>query len=294
MDDFTYHAPTTVAEALALRAQGGGAARFLAGGSDLFLSLQRAEPPVARVIDLKGIAALREIRVDADGGVWLGAAVTMAAIERHAHLSARYPALVAAAGAVGGPPIRNRATVGGNLCNASPAADTSPVLLALGARAAIAGGASERELPLAELWSGPGRLNLLPGELLTAVRLPALPPRTGCGFQRLTRAAMDIAIVSAAAVCTLDRSDRIVAAACALGAVAPTVLAVAGLGAALAGSRTDEGALARVQQMAAAAARPIDDHRASAAYRREMVGVMARRAMAEAWEQARAISGGTA
>ncbi|MBI4081617.1 MAG: FAD binding domain-containing protein [Candidatus Lambdaproteobacteria bacterium] len=294
MDDFTYHAPATVAEALALRAEGGGAARYLAGGSDLLLAMQRAEPPVARVIDLKGIAALREIRVAADGGVALGAAVTMAAIERHAHLLAHYPALVAAAAAVGGPPIRNRATVGGNVCNASPAADTSPVLLALGARAVIAGGGGERELPLAELWSGPGRLTLLDGELLTAVRLPALPPRTGCGFQRLTRAAMDIALVSAAAVCTLDRGDRITAAACALGAVAPTVLAVAGLGAALAGSRADAGTLARVEHLAAAAARPIDDHRASAAYRREMAGVMARRAMAEACDRARATSGGAA
>ena len=291
MDDFSYHAPATVAEAAALQAEGGATARFLAGGSDLFLALERADPPVTRVIDLKGIPALAEIAVASDGGVRLGAAVTMAAIERHDHLATRYPALAAAAAAVGGPPIRNRATVGGNVCNASPAADTSPVLLALGAMAVVAGPGGERELPLAGLWRGPGRITLAPGELLCALRLPARPPRSGCGFQRLTRSAMDIAIVNAAAAVTLDGAGRIASAAVALGAVGPTVLAVAGLKEALAGSPPDDETLARVERLAAAAARPIDDHRASAAYRREMAGVMARRAMAEAWQRAQAAPG---
>lgn len=279
MQTFTYHAPDTLADAVALFEADADHARFLAGGTDLFLALEHGGADVRTVVDLKRIAELEGIGTG-PGNAWrIGALTRMAEIEAHPHLQRHFPALVAAAGVVGGPAIRNRATLGGNLCNASPAADTATPLLALSATVTVADSAGRRNLPLAELWRGPRATTLAPGAVLTAIELPAPALRSGNAFMRMTRSAMDIALVNAAACVALDEAGRAESVVVALGAVAPTVILVAGLETALAGRALDDAALEEVQAQAEAAARPIDDVRASAAYRAEIAGVLAARAV---------------
>ncbi len=298
MRDFSYHAPTSLAEAQALHAQAPLHSRFLAGGTDLFLFLEHGGGDIGTVIDLKAIPGIAEIQQGADGGLRLGALTTMRALENHPDIATRFQALAAAAAVVGGPAIRNRATLGGNLCNASPAADTSVPLLALAAQVVVQSPAGERTMALAELWAGPRKNTLAAGEILREIVLPAPGGRWGCDFQRLTRSAMDIALVNAAAVVKLDDGGAIAAAACALGAVGPTVLPVPGLDEALRGAPCDEKTWQTVAELAQAAARPIDDQRASADYRRQMAGVLARRAAknaaARAENNAAAGAGGAA
>lgn len=282
MQEFTYHAPATLTEALTLKAEGGADARFLAGGTDLFLAMEFAEKPVGAVVDLKLISELSGIEA-LDGGGWrLGALTPMADIEAHPGLRNDCPALADSALVVGGPPIRNRATLGGNICNASPAADASTPLLALGAELVAVSAEGERSLPLGDFWSGPRQNALKPGELLKEVRLPALPEGGACAFERLTRSAMDIAVVNAAAAVSLDDAGNFASAQAALGAVGPVVLTVDGLGDALRGQPCSPEILEQVRKLAEAAAQPIDDKRASAEYRRDMAGVLAMRAVERA------------
>lgn len=289
MQSFSYHAPQSLAQALALMAEDPEHSRFLAGGTDLYLALEHRLQGIERVIDLKRIPGLQGVEAG-PGGAWrIGALTPMAEIEHHAELRRRYPALCAAAAVVGGPPVRNRATLGGNLCNASPAADTATPLLALSATVVVAEGSGERRMPLAELWSGPRRTTLAPGAVLTAVELPAPAPRSGNAFQRITRSAMDIAVVNAAARVTLDAGGQVESVVVALGAVAPTVILVSSLESALAGRALDDSALDDVRAQAEAAARPIDDARASGGYRAEMAGVLAARAV----RAAGALAGGS-
>jgi carbon-monoxide dehydrogenase medium subunit len=206
----------------------------------------------------------------------------MSEIETHADLLKHYPALADSATVVGGPPVRNRATLGGNICNASPAADTSTPLLALAAQVVVAGTNGESTIPLAELWGGPRTTTLAAGEAVKEVRLPNPAPRSGSAFERLTRTAMDIALVNAAAVVTVDEAGNFAGLRCALGAVGPTVLEVTGLEAEIGGKPCNEEALERVRELARKAAKPIDDKRASADYRRDMAGVLAARAVQRA------------
>jgi carbon-monoxide dehydrogenase medium subunit len=287
MHSFTYHVPGTLAEAIARMEADPSHGRFLAGGTDLYLALEHGGAEVRTVIDLKGVPGLDVIAETPTGGWRIGALARMAEIEHHPGLLRAFPALCAAAAVVGGPPVRNRATVGGNLCNASPAADTATPLLALGATVIVTDARGERSLPLADLWVGPRSTTLPPGTVLTAIALPAPPERAGNAFARVTRSAMDIAVVNAAAALALDAKGRLAALTVTLGAVAPTVIAVAGLGQALRGQAPDEAALDAVRREAEQAARPIDDVRASAVYRKEMAGVLARRAVAEALRHAR-------
>ena len=292
MQEFTYHAPATLAEALTLKAEAGADARFLAGGTDLFLFMEFAEKPAGTVVDLKLISELSGIEA-LDGGGWrLGALTPMADIEAHPGLRSDCPALAASAMVVGGPPIRNRATLGGNICNASPAADTSTPLLALAAEVVAASQEGERTLPLRGLWAGPRGNTLAPGELLKEIRLPAPGARSGNAFERLTRSAMDIAVVNAAAAVTVDEQGNFASVLCALGAVGPTVLDVPGLEAELSGKGCTDEVLERVRAIAESAAQPIDDHRASADYRRDMAGVLAARAVKRAHALATGGKGG--
>ncbi|MCZ6474558.1 MAG: xanthine dehydrogenase family protein subunit M [SAR324 cluster bacterium] len=282
MQNFTYHAPASLAEALALKIEDDAGTRFLAGGTDLFLAMEFAGEPVKTVVDLKKIPELTGIEELPGGGYRLGALTLMGQIEAHQGLRAQYPALVDAATVVGGPPIRNRATLGGNICNASPAADASTPLLALGAELVAVSAEGERSLPLGDFWSGPRQNALKPGELLKEVRLPALPEGGACAFERLTRSAMDIAVVNAAAAVSLDDAGNFASAQAALGAVGPVVLTVDGLGDALRGQPCSPEILEQVRKLAEAAAQPIDDKRASAEYRRDMAGVLAMRAVERA------------
>lgn len=289
MQNFDYHSPDTLGEACALMAEAPVQSRFLAGGTDLHLALAHNPKPVTRVIDLKRIPGLEGIGETPGGGWRIGALTRMAALEHHEGLSTALPALCEAASVVGGPPIRNRATLGGNLCNASPAADTATPLLAFGAQVEIFDGKASRTLELEALWAGPRATTLRPGEVLTAVLIP--PPENGSAahgnaFSRLTRSAMDIALVNGAATLTLDASWHLASLTVCLGAVGASILSLPGTDALL-GRPVDDVLLGEIGGMAETTAQPITDVRASADYRREMAGVMAMRAVGRAAALAR-------
>jgi CO/xanthine dehydrogenase FAD-binding subunit len=271
---FAYHRPATVQEACRILAAEPRAA-VLAGGTDLMVHLTQSwrgkRPPA--VVNVKRIPNLDAVQVT-DRALRLGALATLSVLMEHPVIQAEYPVLPFAARYMGSPAIRNLATVGGNLCNGSPAADLPPVLLALDAEVGIAGPGGERRSLLAEFFRGPGQTVLRPGELLVWIEVPRRRPPRPVRYERLdVRRAMDIAIAGAAV--SAGRGEARVA----LCAVAPTPLRVAEAEAVLVEQGLTDGAIERAAALAVAAARPITDVRATAEYRRQMVGVLVRRGL---------------
>lgn len=285
MRPFHYRAPRSLDEALALLTP---QAVPLAGGTDLFLKMERRQTQADTVVDLKRIPELGRIEA-ADGGVRIGALALMDSLGASSLIAGQYEALTRSARVVGSIQTRNRATLGGNLANASPAADTATPLMALGASAEAADATGTRQVPVDQLFLGPGRTALRDGELLTAVLVPALPARAGSAFQRCVRTAMDIALVNCAAFVRLDGDDpdTVAEARIELGAVGPTPLRTASAENCLTGARLDERVVEEAGECAASDAQPIDDVRAGADYRREMVRVLTRRAIWKAFRRAR-------
>jgi CO/xanthine dehydrogenase FAD-binding subunit len=256
-------------------------AAILAGGTDLMVHLRQPwrerRPPA--VVNLKRISELAHVDVN-DRMIRLGALVSLSALETHPVVGREYPVLPFTARYMGSPAVRNLATVGGNLCNASPAADLSPVLLALDAEVGIAGPAGERRLGLAEFFRGPGLTVLGPGELLAWLEIPRRHAAWRVRYERLdVRRAMDIAIAAVALALRLDPAGRVAEARIALGAVAPIPLRVPEAETILTGNPLDQTAIARTAAACQAAARPIGDVRASAEYRRDMVGALVGRGL---------------
>ncbi len=283
-----YEAPESIEAAVGLLAGAGGTARVLAGGTDLLVQLRSGLVEPALVVDVKRIAALRAIEA-VDGGFRIGAAVSGAELGECAALKAAWPGVVEAAELIGSTQIQGRATLGGNLCNASPAADSVPALIAAAALATIAGPDGTREAPVADIATGPGATSLAKGEFVTSIFLPPRPPRSGDAYLRfIPRTEMDIAVVGAGVSLTLDDDGVCHDARVALGAVAARVLLVAEAGAALDGSRLDDAALARLADVASAASRPIDDKRGTIEVRTKVAGVLARRAAVIARDRAAA------
>lgn len=283
-----FAAPRDVAEAVALLESHGANARVLAGGTDLLVQMRSGQRRPAVLVDVKRIPELQELRFEGEECV-IGAAHSAAALREHPGLRQRWPGVVEAAELIGSEQIQGRASLGGNLCNASPAADTVPALVAAAARCEIAGPGGRRFLAAEDFCLGPGENALAPGELLVALRLPPPAPRSADAYLRLIpRSEMDIAVAGAGVSLALDAQGRIAAARIALGAVAPRVLLLAELGQALVGAAPDEAALAQVAEAARAAVRPIDDKRGTAEYRRHVAGVLARRALAIAARRAAA------
>ena len=284
MTDIDYRAPSRLDEAIALLA--GEGARSLAGGTDLMVQMRSGRLNPGRIVDLKRIPEMLGVR-EVAGGFEIGAATACAAIGEHAALAAAWPGVVEAARLIGSAQVQGRASLGGNLCNASPAADSAPALIAAGAVCLIAGPAGQRELPVELLQAGPGRNALAAGEVLVALRLPARAPRSGDAYLRLIpRTEMDIAVVGAGVSLSVDAQGVVSAARVALGAVAPTALRVDAAAKALVGTRLEAPALKALQAAARAACRPIDDKRGTAAYRTRVAGVLARRAALQAYERA--------
>ena len=282
-----YEAPTTLDAAVALLSKERGPARLLAGGTDLLVQLKSGMALPALVIDVKRIAELRQIAPEG-GGLRIGAAVPSAELREHAELRRLWPGVVEAASLIGSTQIQGRATLAGNLCNASPAADSVPALIAAGATAAIIGPKGRREVPVEAIATAPGRTSLAKGELVASILLPARPPRSGDAYLRfIPRTEMDIAVVGAAVSLTLGADGRCKAARVALGAVAPTALLLEDAAAALIGSAVDDAALQRLADAASAACRPIDDKRGTKEFRITVAGVLARRAALKALERAR-------
>jgi CO/xanthine dehydrogenase FAD-binding subunit len=286
----TYAEPGSIADAVALAAQHGSSARFLAGGTDLVvLARKRRQPLPPALIAIHRLAELRGVEELADGSLQVGTAVTQAELETHPAVLHRFTALADGAALVGSPATRHVATLGGNLCNGSPAMDTGSPLLVFGASVTVRSKTGSRDIPLAAFFEGPGRTAASPGELVTSVRFPALPPgAVGSAYVRLDyRLAMEIAVVGAAALVVLADDGRVAHAHLALTAVAPTCVSAPEVAVRLQGAVPDDEVLRRAAQAAANVARPIDDVRAPAGYRQAMVPIAVHRALTAAVRRAR-------
>jgi len=282
-----YEAPESIDQAVALLAGASGPARVLAGGTDLLVQLRADMIEPELVVDIKKLPEVGSITPE-DGGFRIGAAVTGAEMGEHADLCATWPGVVEAVELIGSTQIQGRATMAGNLCNASPAADSVPAMIAAGAIVSIAGPDGRRELPVEQIVTGPGQTALAKGEMVVSILLPARPAHSGDAYLRfIPRTEMDIAVVGAGVSLTLDDGGTCTAARLGLGAVAATPLLVEEGGAALIGSKVDAGALAQLADAASAACRPIDDKRGTKEYRIKVAGVLARRAAEIALERAR-------
>ena len=290
MQPFDYIIPRDHAEASALLAQGPGVTRAFMGGTDLLIRMRGGFARPERVVDVKHLPGMREIGLAPDRWLVIGAACTMNQVAGHPTVQAHYHLLTQACNSVASYQLRNRATLGGNICNASPAADTAPALYCLDAVVAIFGSQGSRRVPIAEFFIGPGKTALKPGEFVTAIQLPPAPAQNAAAFNKLGRTRIgDISMVSVAVYAwrkdegpktsgppapssLVGRREWAIA----LGAVGPTPLRAPAAETALAADTSPEG-VRHAAQLAAAAARPIDDIRASAAYRRAMVAVLVRR-----------------
>jgi carbon-monoxide dehydrogenase medium subunit len=281
LKNFEYFDPQSVSEAVALLRQHPGSAKVLAGGTDLFLRMRHRMLMPEVVIDLKRIPELSGLHYTDQEGLRIGATVTHAQVVAHAAVGQHYGALATASNWVGSPQTRHRGTVVGNLCNASPAADTAPALLSYRATVVIAGPDGEREIPLEAFFQGPGRTALGLAELVTAVRLPPPQGRHGWGYARRTRTVIDIALVSSCAVIRANDGvcDEV---SISLGAVGPTPLRAVQAEAVLRGQQPNPTLIAEVGKTAAAEARPLSEVRCSAEYRTDMVEVLARRCVQSA------------
>ena len=265
-------------EAAALLAKEKGSAFVLAGGTDLLVRLRTGFIEPDLVVDIKRIAATRAIETTA-GGFRIGAAVTGAELGEHARLKKAWPGVVEAANLIGSKQVQGRCTMTGNLCNASPAADAVPALVAAAAKAVIVGPKGKRTIPVEQVPVGPGKTSLRKGEIVESLLLPKRPARSGDAYLRfIPRTEMDIAVVGVAVSVTLDAKGVCTAARVSLGAVAPTVLLVPEAAKALIGTKMDKAALDALAAACSAACRPIDDKRGTREYRVKVAGVLARRA----------------
>ncbi|MFQ5341858.1 MAG: FAD binding domain-containing protein [Anaerolineae bacterium] len=283
MKAFDYYAPQTLEEAIELLVQHGDGAYPLAGGTDLVTKTRFGGLSPRVVINLKRIPGLAEITPAEHGGLRIGALVTLNRVAHSSLIHERCPLLALTAGKMASPLIRNLATLGGNLCNAAPSADTAQPLIALGAEAVIVGAGGERCVELQEFFTGPGETALEKGELLTEVVVPPPDPRArGTYLKHTYRQAMDIAIVGVAAVVRFEPEDSVCEdARIVLGAVAPTPLRAREAEAVVKGAPLTDDRIVEAARRAAQEARPIDDTYSSAWYRRRMVEVLTRRALQE-------------
>lgn len=284
-----YAAPESIRDAVAILSQFGPRARVLAGGTDLIVQVREYARDVDVMVDGKRIPELMTLSFDPQTGLTLGAAVPCYRIYRDPAVREHYPGLIDAVSMIGGTAIQGRASVGGNLCNSGPAADTIPPLIVYSATARIAGPEGERSVPVEEFCTAPGKNCLKEGELLVWLHLPPPPPHSGARYLRfIPRNEMDIAEVGVGASVVLNPAgDTFVSARIALAAVAPTPLYVAEAGAALAGRPVSDDTIQEVASLAQAAARPISDMRGTAEHRRHLVGVLTRRAIKGAVDRAK-------
>ena len=284
---FDYHEPTSLREAIELGARFGGDGRFLAGGTDLMVQIHRGRVDPRHVISLQRVPGLEAIA--GDGTISIGARVTHRRLERAPDFQGALRGLIEGARVVGGHQVRNVATVGGNIVNASPAADVVVVLLALDARLTCLGPAGERTPALDGFATAPGVTGLGPGELLTRASFPRLAPRSATAFLKTgRRRAMEISIACVAARLTLDADlERCQDVRVALGAVGPTAMRARAAEQYLEGRALTDGAMLEAGQIAAAECRPIGDVRASARYRALLVATLVPRVLARCLERVR-------
>ena len=280
-----YHAPTTVDEAIQVLADRPGAKVF-AGATDVIPQLRAGRPEPELLVDLKRIERLTAVADN--GGSWtIGAATPTAMLTENADFTGDFPGLSEAAGLIGSDQVQNRSSLGGNLCNASPAADSVPAMIVNDARAVIATADGTRTIPVTEVTAGPGSTSLADGEFIIEFEVDKPPANTADAYLRMIpRTEMDIAVVGAGVRITLNDDGTCSSATVALGAVAPTAVRVPDAEAALTGSTIDDAALQAVAEAASAACNPIDDKRGTIGYRKQVAGVLAKRAVKIAAERA--------
>lgn len=291
MKDFEYTAPQTLRQAVKLLAEKGDQARVLAGGTDLIVQMRGRRYQPERVVDVKKIPELNELSFSPRKGLRIGAATPCHLIYGDADVIERYPAIVDSAMIIGGIQIQGRATLGGNLCNASPSADSIPTLIAYGAIAEVQGPEGKRKIPVEEFCTGPGKNALQPGEMLVCLQIKQPAKNSGAHYLRfIPRNEMDIAVVGAGAYVELGgrgknqvfKSVRI-----ALAAVGPTPVFARAASAALEGQPVSEESILAAAEAAKGEASPISDMRGPAEYRTHLVGVLTKRALLGAVKRAR-------
>ncbi|PHP65395.1 oxidoreductase [Zhengella mangrovi] len=282
-----YHVAETFEEASRLAMAAGGVTRFLAGGTDVLVQMRAGAVSPDDLIDLKKIPGVRDIVQAADGGWRIGVAVSGAQLGVHAGVKRDWPGVVEGMELVGSTQVQGRATLIGNLCNGSPAADGVPALVAAGATVTVTGPGGHRDVAIEAIPAGPGKTALRQGEVISALTLPARGARGGDAYLRfIPRTEMDIAVVGCAVSLRVE-GDTITEARVVLGAVAPTVVLVPEAAGALIGTTLDDAALSALDAAAQAACKPINDKRGTVEFRTEVAGVLARRAARIAYDRAR-------
>lgn len=281
-----YESPKTTKEAVNLMAKAKGTARLLAGGTDLLVQMKSGLVEPDLIVDIKRIAATQEIK-KAGGGFKVGAAVSGARMRDHVGLNKAWPGVVEATNLIGSDQVQGRGTMTGNLCNASPAADSVPALVAAKAKAQIVGPKGRRSVPVENIPTGPGSTSLKKGEMIETITLPARPAKSGDAYLRfIPRTEMDIAVCSAGISLTLGPRGVIKSARVALGAVAPTVVLAPKAARAIVGTTLDDKALDKLAAECEKVCSPIDDKRGTIEFRTEVAGVLAKRAAKIAYQRA--------
>lgn len=287
MEAMRFEAPDSVDAAVALLAAATGEARVLAGGTDLLVQLRADMIEPELIVDIKRIAETRTV-AEEDGGYRVGAAVASAELKEHASFSKTWPGVMYALDLIGSTQIQGRCTMAGNLCNASPAGDSVPAMVAAGAIARIAGPNGTRDVAVEEVPTGPGKTSLAKGEFIVSIFFPKKAANTGEAYLRfIPRTEMDIAVVGSGVCLTLDDSGTCTAARVILGAVGPTIINCTAAADALIGTKVDDAALEAAGAAASAAATPISDKRGTVEYRKKVAGVLTRRAATTALERAK-------
>jgi carbon-monoxide dehydrogenase medium subunit len=287
MSSLNFAAPTTAEEAARLLAGASGLAKVLSGGTDLLVQMRSGRLKPELIVDLKHIPGMIGIRQEG-GGFVIGAATPGVDLESNAALKAAWPGIVEGMDLIGSQQIQGRCSLAGNLCNASPAADSVPALIAARATCTIIGPSGTRTAPVESIVVGPGRTSLAKGELITEFQLPTRPAHSSDAYLRfIPRTEMDIAVVGAAVNVVLDATGVCQDARVVLGAVAPTQVVVDAAAKALIGHTLDEATLAAIDAAARAACKPITDKRGTIEYRIKVAGVLTRRAAAIAFARAK-------
>ena len=281
-----YQTPSTTKEAATFIKRAKGKAFVLAGGTDLMVRMKSGFVEPDLVVDIKQISAMQSITKSATG-FRIGAAVSAAAMGENTALKKAWPGVVESANLIGSDQIQNRCTIAGNLCNASPAADAVPALIAAGAKANVVGPQRRRTVAVEKIITSPGKTSLSKGEIVESITLPKRAPRSGDAYLRfIPRSEMDIAVVGAGVNLVLDNNSVVKSARVALGAVAPTPLLVPAAAKAIIGTKLNKAALTKLADACSAACSPIDDNRGTVEFRTEVAGVLARRAARIAYKRA--------
>jgi len=284
--DLKYESPTTTEAAVALLAAGGGMARVFAGGTDLLVQMHEEMIEPTLLVDIKNIEEMRKITFETDY-VRIGAAVTGAELGENDKLVAMWPGVVEAVELIGSYQVQGRATIAGNLCNASPAADSVPAMIAAGARVCIAGPTGKLEIPVEQMLVSPGKTSLVQGEFVTSILLPNRPSNAGDAYLRfIPRTEMDIAVVGVGVSIELNADGVCSSARLSLGAVSATAQLVEAASGILVGNKLDDTVLEALASSASEACSPIDDKRGTIEFRTKVAGVLACRATKIAWQRA--------